>query len=114
MLGNYLVLLNVNKNDKEDIRNSLISLCDFDADMNGDNGKEFTYPLATKNGYESTAEWLADKVMSETKHNNVFDMFNNFMSIWIDDIDKNYYDNYEIKSIDNGDSITIAVSVVKE
>jgi hypothetical protein len=46
---------------KNSFREDLIRLIDFDEDLNGNNGKEYTRDEAIEKGYNSTVEFLVDE-----------------------------------------------------
>jgi hypothetical protein len=52
-LGHILVEI-----EKDNFVEDLINLFDFDEDINGNNGEEFTRTEALENGFNSTAEWV--------------------------------------------------------
>ena len=103
-----LELFKVKTNDRKDVRNSLISLCYGDADMNGDNGEEYLWDEAREHGYSNNSSYLADYVMAN--NSKVASMFTDFMFIWMER-DKSYYDlGYEIDFIEEEDNLTVAIT----
>lgn len=43
------------------VKETLLSIFDFDNDMNGNNGEDYTMDIALKKGYTSTNAYLVDK-----------------------------------------------------
>ena len=95
----------------EDIIPILISLCDEDWDMSGENGDEYTWDEALENGYDSSAEYLADTVvcnvelqnlttMAEVLEASVYEFFNNWMGR------DSYYEDYAV-SVTHVDATTV-------
>lgn len=102
-------MLKVNMRDREDIRNSLISLCENDEDMNGNNGEEYTWTDALESGYSSSAEYLADTVMGE--HDNVVEMFRAFAKEFFERND-NYYTLYRLETLIENDYLYVSFTLV--
>ena len=102
-------MLKVDIKDREDIRNSLISLCENDEDMNGNNGEEFTWTDALESGYSSSAEYLADTVMSE--HDNVEEMFRAF-ALEFYERNCNYYSEYFIDTLAEGNYLYVSFNII--
>ena len=91
-----------------DVKNSLVSLADYDADMNGDNGTEYLWDeVPNDDSYNSNAEWLADKVMHET--DDIKSMFEFFMYQWMSK-DRNYYSGYEIDFVEMDNKLIVAIA----
>lgn len=102
-----MYLEKVNINNKEEIREKLIALCEEDCDMNGENGTEYLWKEAE--GYESNAEYLADYVMKNSK--TVKEMFEGFIKKWMD-YDRNYYSDYDLTFLEEGKTYLIVACVL--
>lgn len=109
MANVHLQLFKVSTDDLEDVKLGLISLCDCDGDMNGDNGDDYLWEEAT--GYESNAEYLAAQAISKDK--TVQEMFTYFVDTWMER-DRNYYSNYEIEFLEDKGELTVAFTTVTE
>ena len=93
---------------QSDIIDLLVTLGECDADFNGDNGEEYLWEDAEKEGYNSNAVYLADKVVTAHFSNAVNEVetcVNEFIDQWTDH-DTYYSDiNIEIKSL--GDTYAV-------
>lgn len=65
-----MIMRKVNPNNVSNLRQILISLCENDWDMNGNNGDEYTWEVALENGYSSSAEYLADETIRKASLTN--------------------------------------------
>jgi hypothetical protein len=105
--GENMLLMKVNTRDAEDVRKALISLCDIDEDMNGNNGEEYLWDVAKTAGFESNAEYLADLVMTDEKLATARDKFEAFAREFFISND-NYYEGYELEFLEDGDDLVVA------
>ena len=109
-MGNIsLSLFKVHTDDLEDIRNGLIALCEYDCDMNGENGEDYLWEEAA--GYESNAEYLAAQAISKCE--TAREMFMYFVDTWMD-ADRNYYSGYSINFLEDKGELTVAFTTVHE
>lgn len=105
-----MYLTKVNWKNSEDVKEALISLCESDCDMNGENGDGYLWDEAK--GYNSNAEYLASRVGNEFQTvEDVMNAFKNFMNEWMNR--DGYYDDYEMDFISDGDELIVAMVLIK-
>lgn len=106
----YSYLIKVEKNDREDLLETLRSLADFDNDFNGVNGIDYTWKEAIENGFESNLEYLLNEV-KDIKDDK--ECVEEFVDGWIKS-DINYYHDYNVDYLidENGCIYAIALAVV--
>ncbi|SDB14879.1 hypothetical protein [Eubacterium oxidoreducens] len=91
---------------RDELKQTLVSLCEFDDDVNGKNGK--IWSCARKEGYSTTAEYLADEVLkSEPK--TILDAVNLFLSEWVDKV--YYYGGFNAQTIVIHDVTVVCVEI---
>ena len=110
-----MIMRKVNPNNISNLRQALISLCENDWDMNGNNGDEYTWEVALKNGYETSAEYLADESINigwkcnYALPNRLDFAVGHFVGRWLGDDD--YYADFEYETtIVNDDLAVICVA----
>lgn len=105
-----MTLFKVNTNDVTALRSALISLCESDCDMNGENGPEFTWKKALDRGYSSNAEYLADKILLSPNLRTPTGKFKAFAEEFYRTND-DYYSDYDIEFLEDGSELTVAFSI---
>ena len=75
---------------------------DFDEDINGNNGVEFTSNEATKKGFESDLEFIIDKAEKKTAKLKGREKITSFARIVLDGLEEvtHYYEGSEFKVLD--------------
>ena len=105
-----MYLTKVNWKNSADVKEALISLCESDYDMNGENGDDYLWDEAK--GYDSNSEYLASRVGNEFQTvKDVISAFKNFMDEWMNR--DYYYNDYDIDFIPNGDELIVAMVLKK-
>ena len=107
-------------NCTDDMKEILISLCDNDFNMNGDNGDEYTWDIALENGYTTSAEYLADFVLAKvkkrekllTKQEALQIATEDFIDAWLGNDD--YYISYAVSVTHVYDATIITFSYITE
>jgi len=104
-----LIIRRVNPCDMDAIYHTLVSLCELDNDMNGENGEEYTWDDAVSDGCTS-AEYLAhiscEQAIGKTKMDILKDATKYFITTWMD-ADCDYYNDYafDIYELSNDDAV---------
>lgn len=80
------------KLDKDEILNEL-SLLDTDDDFNGNNGKEYTWDEALKNGFDSSQEYVIDHLEKSPLQG--IELIKEFFYQWLDP--DNYILEYDFR-----------------
>lgn len=105
-----MYLTKINWKNSEDVKEALISLCESDCDMNGENGDDYLWDEAK--GYDSNAEYLASRVGNKFQTvKGVINAFKNFMNEWMNR--DGYYDDYEMGFISDGDNLIVGMTLIK-
>ena len=102
-----MLLLKVNATNPEEVRKALVSLCNIDDDMNGNNGDEYLWEVAKEKGYENNAEYLADLVLNNPTYKTVSEKLEAFAKEFFVSNDY-YYKGYELEHLEDGDDIIVA------
>lgn len=107
----YHEIIKINNiNDKEEILNTL-SFIGTDEDFNGNNGKEYTREEAIEKGFESTQEYVIDKL--EKSNLTGKSLVIEFFKEWLDN--DGYYDMWDIESnTDKNNSCIFSVFAIHE
>ena len=105
-----MYLTKINWKNSEDVKEALISLCESDCDMNGENGDDYLWDEAK--GYDSNAEYLASRVGNKFQTvKDVINAFKNFMNEWMNR--DGYYDDYEMNFISDGDNLIVGMTLIR-
>ena len=83
-------MLAVDLTNKENIISVLSNLY-TDEDFTGNNGEGFTKEIAIQNGFESTQDYVIDKLEKSDK--NGFELIESFLDEWLGS--DNYYSSYD-------------------
>lgn len=83
--------------------NDLLDFCNFDSDLNGDNGEEFTMEEAIEAGFDSSAEYIFD--VAKKTSDNFEDMIRKALSA-ICETDETYL-SYEVIDLEDGRYVAI-------
>ena len=102
----YTNLIEVKKNNREDLLLALANIGDNDADFNGENGIEYAWEETIANGFESNLEYLLDKV-KDIKDD--IECINTFIDTWMEK-DRNYYHDYQVDYLTDKDGNVIVIS----
>lgn len=96
------------KVSKDDFKNDLIALIDFDEDINGNNGIEYTRDEAVEKGYESTIEWAVTESVNE------LGMTEEAIKSAVDEAVGNdgHYENIEVVVYEYSDHFVVSVACV--
>jgi hypothetical protein len=98
-------LLEVSKNNREDVADALMHLADHDADFCGDNGYEYRWEKAKE--FETNAEYALSVAREAST---IFGMITKFVAIWM--ADDSYYEDYEVYIKEMDGIIAIAIAYI--
>lgn len=90
----YHEIIKINDiNNKDEILETL-SFVETDEDFNGNNGEEFTWEEALENGFESSQEYVIDKLRKSDLTGE--ELVREFFEEWLGN--DGYYDDYDIET----------------
>jgi hypothetical protein len=96
--------------NKDDV---LKALQNFDnEDFNGNNGKDFTRDVALENGFESTQEYILDKLQKSDL--DAEDMIEDYLQELYGDDDYYYSYDYVLTQVNNTNTYVLSVMAVIE
>ena len=95
-----------NINDREEVLNILSDVY-TDEDFCGNNGEDFTWEEALEEGFESTQDYVIDKLRKSDL--NGIDLVQKFLSEWLDN--DGYYTNWEVDYAEDGDKYVVACAI---
>lgn len=110
-LSSYLVVVE-KPGDMESLKKAFIDLADTDADFSGENGDDYLRDEVREAGYESNAEYYAEKVIKEGIENGQtqVQMLENYLGVWIGG--DSYYKEYDYTWQTDGDDLkAVAVAI---
>ena len=94
----------------DELKNALIEMGNFDADMNGKNGPEYLWDDAKRKGYKSNNAYLASKVLVQP-YSSPEELFTKFAEEFYDKNSDYYSCEWEIEFLKDGNSLTVAYAI---
>lgn len=92
-----------------ELKNALIEMGDFDADMNG-NRRAGIWDDAKKKGYKSNNAYLASKILAQP-YSSPEELFTKFAEEFYDKNSDYYSCEWEIEFLKDGNSLTVAYAI---
>lgn len=96
--------------DKDSFKEGLYALVNFDNDVNGENGEEFTWKVALDNGYKTTIDYLVNESINKKgiSQKTIEYILNTFFT------KENHYEEYVFEVHDNNTEYIVTMAYITQ